>query len=75
MKRHFKHLGHLSEHHGRVYDLIWCKRCLEKILPKLAINQQMEKWAGVPGGCTYLGWGAGQIKYHTIPLSHINIGF
>ena len=39
------------------------------------VTRKWEKWVIVPGGCTYLGWGAGQTKFHIIPPHPINIGF
>jgi len=67
MKRHFKYLRLLSEHHGRVYDLIWYIRCLEKNLPKIAINPQMEKMGWCAWWVHILGVGRGpnKVLYHT----------
>ena len=67
MKRHFKYLRHLSEHHGRVYDLIWYIRCLEKNLPKMTINPQMEKMGWCAWWVHILGVGRGpnKVLYHT----------
>ena len=38
-------------------------------------TRKWKKWVSVPGGCIYLGWGAGQTKFHIIPPCHINISF
>ena len=38
-------------------------------------TRKWKKMMGVPGGCTYLGWGAGQTKFHIMPRYHINISF
>ena len=48
---------------------------LKKFCRNSGFTRKWEKLMFVPGGCTYLGWGAGQMKYHIIPLYHINIGF
>ena len=48
---------------------------LKKICQNSEITRKWEKWVIVPGGCTYLGWGAGQTKLHIIPPHPINIGF
>ncbi len=75
IKRHFKYLLFPPQKVGPVYAPIRHTGCLEKFLPKSRVYPQMEKWVGVPGGCIYLGWGAGQTKFHIIPSCHINISF
>ena len=47
---------------------------LKKFCQNSEITRKWEKWVIVPGGCTYLGWGAGQTKFHIIPPHPINIG-
>ena len=46
---------------------------LKKFCSKWSITRKCEKLMVVPGGCTYLGCGAGKIKSHIISSSPINI--
>jgi len=48
---------------------------LKKFCQNPGFTRKWKKWVGVPGGCIYLRWGAGQTKFHIIPPCHINISF
>ena len=73
IKTHFRYLVSTSESMGHVYAPIRHIGGVQKILPKMAIYPQMKKLMVVPGGCLYLGCGAGKINFHIIPLWCINI--
>ena len=75
IKRYIRYWVFPHENGGPVYAPIRHTGGLEIVLPKFWNNPQMGKWVIVPGGCTYLGWGVGQTKFHIIPPHPINIGF
>ena len=74
IKRYIRYWVFPHENGGPVYAPIRHTGGLEKICQNSEITRKWEKWVIVPGGCTYLGWGAGQTKFHTIPPHRINIG-
>ena len=75
IKRYIRYWFFPHENVGPVYAPIRHTGDLKKILPKFRNTRKWKKWVIVPGGCTYLGWGAGQTKFHIIPPHPINISF